>query len=62
LDQLSRNEELQDKLCGPGYVEAGMWNDPEFLESLRKYALKLTVVDASTQTLALKLVSPDPAR
>jgi hypothetical protein len=39
-----------------------MWTDPEFLESLRRYAQKLTVADASTQTLALKLVSPEPVR
>ena len=44
------------------YVEDGMWNDPEFLESLRRYAQRLTVADASTQTIALKLVSPEPAR
>jgi hypothetical protein len=44
------------------YVEDGMWNDPEFLESLRKYAQRLTVADASTQTVALKLVMPEPVR
>jgi hypothetical protein len=44
------------------YVQDGMWNDPEFLESLRRYAQKLTVADASTQTIALKVVSPESAR
>ena len=44
------------------YVEDGMWNDPEFLESLRQYAQKLTVADASAQTIALKLVTPETAR
>jgi hypothetical protein len=39
-----------------------MWNDPEFLESLRRYAQRLTVADASAQAIALKLVSPEPAR
>ena len=44
------------------YVEDGAWNDPEFLESLRRYAQRLTVGDASTQAIALKLVTPEPAR
>jgi protocatechuate 3,4-dioxygenase beta subunit len=40
------------------YVEDGMWNDPEYLESLRSHAQKLTVAEASAQTMALKLVDP----
>ena len=43
-------------------VEDGMWNDPEFLESLRRYAQRLSVTDASAQTNVLKLVTPEPAR
>jgi hypothetical protein len=44
------------------YVEDGMWNDPEFLDSLRRYAQKVTVPDATVQTIALKLVTPETAR
>jgi hypothetical protein len=43
-------------------VEDGMWNDPEFLDSLRRYAQKVTVPDATVQTIALKLVTPETAR
>jgi hypothetical protein len=41
------------------YVEDGMWNDPEFLESLRRYAQRLSVTDASAQTIALKTKRSD---
>lgn len=44
------------------YVENGVWNDPEFLESLRRDAQRFTLTDASEQTLALKLVSPTAVR
>jgi hypothetical protein len=44
------------------YVEDGMWNAPGFLESLRQHAQRVTVKDASTQTITLKLVTPDAAR
>ena len=43
-------------------IKDGIWNDPEFLESLRQYAQKLTVADASAQTIALKLVAAETAR
>jgi hypothetical protein len=44
------------------YVEEGLWNDPEFLESLRRFADKFTINDGATQSVALKLVTPDSLR
>jgi protocatechuate 3,4-dioxygenase beta subunit len=38
------------------YVQDGMWNDPEYLESIRRHGQKLTLVDASTQTIQLRIV------
>jgi len=35
-----------------------MWNDPEYLESLRRYAQGFTLADAATSALALKIVAP----
>jgi hypothetical protein len=43
---------------GIDYVEDGMWNDPEYLESVRRYGEKVRLGDAGSQTIALKLVSP----
>ena len=40
------------------YVEDGMWNDPEYLESIRRYGQKFTLAEAASQTVALKLISP----
>jgi protocatechuate 3,4-dioxygenase beta subunit len=40
------------------YVQDRMWNDPEYLESLRRYAQRVTIGDGETQTVALKLVMP----
>jgi endonuclease V-like protein UPF0215 family len=40
------------------YVEDGTWNDPEYLESIRRYAQRITLGDGGTQTPSLKLVSP----
>lgn len=40
------------------YVEEGMWNDPEYLDSIRQHGQRLTVGEAGTQALALKLISP----
>jgi hypothetical protein len=37
------------------YVEDGSWNDPEYLESLRKLAARVTLGEGATQTIALKL-------
>jgi hypothetical protein len=39
------------------YVEDGMWNDPEYLESIREDALKLTLGEAASQTVSLKLMN-----
>jgi protocatechuate 3,4-dioxygenase beta subunit len=40
------------------YVQDRMWNDPEYLESLRRHAQKVTVGDGESQTVPLKLVMP----
>ena len=40
------------------YIEDGSWNDPEYLESLRAAALKFTVGEGESQSLALKLTIP----
>ncbi|HEY1910964.1 MAG TPA: carboxypeptidase-like regulatory domain-containing protein, partial [Vicinamibacterales bacterium] len=40
------------------YVEEGMWNDPEFLDSVRRSAQKVSLGDADTQTASLKLITP----
>jgi len=40
------------------YVEDGAWNDPEYLESLRRDAHKVTLTDGGSETLALKVVVP----
>ena len=41
-----------------GYVEDGVWNDPEYLESIRLYAEKLTLNEGGSKSPALKLVTP----
>jgi hypothetical protein len=38
------------------YVEDGMWNDPEYLESLRVSAEKVRLAEAGTSALSLKLL------
>ncbi len=40
------------------YVEDGAWNDPEFLESLRRDARKVTLPDGGSETVSLKVVAP----
>jgi hypothetical protein len=40
------------------YVPDGMWNDPEYLESIRRYGQKLTLTEGSSQAVALKLTNP----
>lgn len=40
-------------------VEEGQWNEPEYLESIRRYGQKLALSDAASQSIALKLVAPD---
>ena len=36
------------------YVEEGSWNDPEYLESLRRHGQRLTLREAESRTLSLK--------
>jgi hypothetical protein len=40
------------------YIEDGQWNDPEFLESVQRYAQKVTLTDGGSQAVALRLVAP----
>jgi hypothetical protein len=40
------------------YVEDGAWHDPEFLESLRRYATAVQLPEGGSQTVALKLTVP----
>ena len=42
------------------YVQEGMWNDPEYLDSIRRYAQKFTLIDGGSQAVALKLVQNIP--
>ncbi len=40
------------------YVEEGQWNDPEYLESLRRYGQKLALGEGGSQAISLKRVTP----
>jgi hypothetical protein len=40
------------------YVQEGIWNDPEFLESMRRHAQRVTVMEGGAQTVALRLAEP----
>jgi hypothetical protein len=41
------------------YVEDGSWNDPDFLESIRRYSQHVKLAEtAGSQTVALRLISP----
>lgn len=40
------------------YIEDGLWNDPEYLESIRRYGQGVRLGDSGSQTLTMKLVSP----
>jgi hypothetical protein len=40
------------------YVQDGIWSDPEYLESLRPYAQRFTVVDGGSHALSLKVTEP----
>ncbi len=39
------------------YVQEGTWNDPEYLESIRRYGQKFTLGEGASQSLALKLTA-----
>ena len=41
------------------YVQEGMWNDPEYLESIRRYGQKVTLADGASQPISLKIVTPE---
>jgi protocatechuate 3,4-dioxygenase beta subunit len=40
------------------YVEDGAWNDPEYLESLRRYGTPISLAEGASQTVAVKLTVP----
>lgn len=40
------------------YVEVDAWQDPDYLESLRRYAEGVTIHEGGTHSLALKVVIP----
>lgn len=40
------------------YVEDGAWNDPEYLESLRKAASSVSLGEGASRTVVLKVVTP----
>ena len=40
------------------YVEDGAWNDPEYLEVLKRDAERVTIGEGTSQTVSLKLVTP----
>jgi hypothetical protein len=40
------------------YVEDGIWNDADYLESIRRHGQKITLGEAATRSLALKPVTP----
>ena len=40
------------------YVEDGMWNDPEYLDAVRRYAQRITLGETGAQTVTLKVVTP----
>jgi hypothetical protein len=48
------------QLIALDYIEDGAWNDPEYLESLRRHAQKVTLADGGSETVALRLVTPKP--
>jgi hypothetical protein len=40
------------------YVPDRIWNDPDYLDSIRRYGQKVTLTDGARSTLSLKLVTP----
>jgi hypothetical protein len=41
------------------YVEDRAWDDAEFLEGLQRYGRKLTIIDGASQTIPLRLTTPE---
>ena len=41
------------------YMEIDAWQDPEYLESLRRAATKVTIPDGGTQTVSLRVTVPE---
>jgi len=44
---------------GVEYVEEGLWNDPEYLQSLAGYAQRVTIGDGDERVVALKVSTID---
>jgi hypothetical protein len=40
------------------YAQDGVWNDAEYLESIRQSAQRITLTEGATATLTPKLVTP----
>jgi hypothetical protein len=40
------------------YVEEGLWNDPEYLDSIRRHGQRVTLTDAESRSLTLKPITP----
>jgi carboxypeptidase family protein len=40
------------------YMQDGVWNDPEYLESIRRYAQKLSLKEGESRTISLKFATP----
>jgi hypothetical protein len=40
------------------YVEDGQWNDPEYLESIRRYARRIALTEGEAQSPRLQIVTP----
>jgi protocatechuate 3,4-dioxygenase beta subunit len=40
------------------YIEDGEWNDPEYLDSVRRFGRKLTLADAASEQVALRVSVP----
>jgi len=37
-------------------ITDGIWNDPEYLDRIRRYAEKVTLGESATQSLSLKVI------
>jgi hypothetical protein len=40
------------------YIEADAWQDPEYLESVRRYAQRVTIAEGGAEMVTLKVVVP----